>query len=121
MKGNAKSAGKWTMDAWNMQNNSFFDYKCVANISKASQPRGWASGSHAYGRHEMQGVIFKSTRHECSVFVNLWPLLLHIHSRHQFFSPRSLISFTGKVYTSTSERMCESFKRCNKSLSSMIE
>ena len=36
-------------------------------IFKASQPRGWASGSHAYGRHEMQGVIFKCTRHECSV------------------------------------------------------
>ena len=37
-------------------------------IFKASQPRGQASGSHAYGRHEMQGVIIiKCTRHECSV------------------------------------------------------
>ena len=51
---------------------------------KASQPRGRASGSRAYERHEMQGVIFKCTRHECSVFVNLWPHLLRIHSRHQF-------------------------------------
>ena len=38
-----------------------------SNIYKASQPRGRASGSRAYGRHEMQGVIFKSTRRECSV------------------------------------------------------
>ena len=53
---------------------------------KASQPRDRASGSHAYGRHEMQGVIFKCTRHECSVFVNLRPFLLHIRSRHQFSS-----------------------------------
>ena len=36
-------------------------------IFKASQPRGRASGSRAYGRHEMQGVIIKCTRHECSV------------------------------------------------------
>ena len=35
----------------------------------------------------MHGVIFKSTRHECSVFVNLRPLLLRIRSRHQFSSP----------------------------------
>ena len=35
-------------------------------IFKASQPRGRASGSRAYGRHEMQGVII-ITRHECSV------------------------------------------------------
>ena len=34
-------------------------------IFKASQPRGRASGSRAYGRHEMQGVIIKCTRHEC--------------------------------------------------------
>ena len=53
----------------------------------ASQPRGRASGSRAYGRHEMQGVIFKCTRHECSVFVNLRPHLLRICSRHQFSSP----------------------------------
>ena len=46
---------------------------------KASQPRGRASGSRAYERHEMQGVILKCTRHECSVFVNLRP--------HQFSSP----------------------------------
>ena len=57
------------------------------NIYKASQPRGRASGSRAYGRQEMQGVIFKCTRHECSVFVNLRPLLLRIRSRHQFSSP----------------------------------
>ena len=31
----------------------------------------------------MEGVIFKSTRHECSVFVNLRPLLLRIRSRHR--------------------------------------
>ena len=36
-------------------------------IFKASQPRGRASGSRAYGRYEMQGVIIKCTRHECSV------------------------------------------------------
>ena len=35
-------------------------------IFKASQPRGWASGSRAYEKHEMQGVIIKCTRHECS-------------------------------------------------------
>ena len=35
----------------------------------------------------MQGVILKSTRHECSVFVNLRPYLLRIRSRHQFSSP----------------------------------
>ena len=29
-------------------------------IYKASQPRGRASGSRAYGRHEMQGVIYNS-------------------------------------------------------------
>ena len=40
---------------------------CCIYIYKASQPRGQASGSRAYGRHEMQGVIFKCTRHECSV------------------------------------------------------
>ena len=57
------------------------------DIYKASQPRGRASGSRAYGRQEMQGVIFKSTRHECSVFVNLRPLLLRIRSRHQFSLP----------------------------------
>ena len=56
-------------------------------IFKASQPRGQASGSRAYGRHEMQGVIIKCTRHECSVFVNLRPHLLRIRSRHQFSSP----------------------------------
>ncbi len=44
---------------------------------KASQPRGRASGSRAYERHEMQGVIIKFTRHECSV-VNLRPHLLRI-------------------------------------------
>ena len=40
---------------------------------KASQPRGRASGSRAYERHEMQGVILtcKCTRHECSVFDNV--------------------------------------------------
>ena len=38
-------------------------------IYKASQPRGRASGSRAYGRQEMQGVIFKSTRHECSAHI----------------------------------------------------
>ena len=53
-------------------------------IFKASQPRGRASGSCAYERHEMQGVIIKCT---CSVFVNLRPHLLHICSRHQFSSP----------------------------------
>ena len=37
----------------------------VQHIYKASQPRGRASGSRAYGRQEMQGVVFKSTRHEC--------------------------------------------------------
>ena len=58
-----------------------------AHIYKASQPRGRASDSRAYGRQEMQGVIFKCTRHECSVFVNLRPLLLRIHSRHQFSLP----------------------------------
>ena len=56
-------------------------------IFKASQPRGRALGSRAYGRHEMQGVIIKCTRHECSVFVNLRPHLLRIRSRHQFSSP----------------------------------
>ena len=35
----------------------------------------------------MQGVILKSTRHECSVFVNLRPYLFRIRSRHQFSSP----------------------------------
>ena len=55
-----------------------------SDIYKVSQPRGWASGSCAYGRHEMQGV--KCTRHECSVIVNLRPLLLLIRSRHQFSS-----------------------------------
>ena len=58
----------------------------IALIFKASQPRGRASGSHAYGRHEMQGAMLKCTRHECSVFVNLRPHLLCIHSRHQFSS-----------------------------------
>ena len=56
-------------------------------IFKASQPRGRASGSHAYERHEMQGVIIKCTRDECSVFVNLRPHLLRIRSRHQFSLP----------------------------------
>ena len=55
-------------------------------LFKASQPRGRASGSCAYERHEIQGVILKCTRHECSV-VNLRTHLLHIHSRHQFSSP----------------------------------
>ena len=55
-------------------------------ILKASQPRGRASGSRAYERHEMQGVIIKCTRHECSV-VNLRSHLLRIRSRHQFSSP----------------------------------
>ena len=55
-------------------------------IFKASQPRGRASGSHACEGHEMQGVIFKCTRHECSVFVKLKPLLLRIRGRHQFSS-----------------------------------
>ena len=59
---------------------------CI-NLFKASQPRGRASGSHAYGRHEMQGVILKCTRHEFSVFVNLRPHLLRIRNRHQFSSP----------------------------------
>ena len=36
-------------------------------IFKASQSRGRASGSRAYERHEIQGVIIKCTRHECSV------------------------------------------------------
>ena len=54
---------------------------------KASQPRGPASGSRAYERHEMQGVILKCSRHERSVFVNLRPHLLHIRSRHQFSLP----------------------------------
>ena len=58
-----------------------------SDIYKASQPRGRASGSRAYGSHEMQGVMFKCTRHECSVFVNLRPLLLCIRSRHEFSSP----------------------------------
>ena len=31
--------------------------KPVPTIFRASQPRGRASGSRAYGRHEMQGVI----------------------------------------------------------------
>ena len=34
-------------------------------IFKASQPRGRASGSRACERHEMQGVIIKSTELEC--------------------------------------------------------
>ena len=42
-------------------------YMYVHIIFKASQSRGRASGSRAYERHEMQGVIIKSTRHECSV------------------------------------------------------
>ena len=58
-----------------------------AHIFKASQPRGRASGSRAYGRHEMQGVILKYTRHKCSVFVKLRPHLLRIRGRHQFSSP----------------------------------
>ena len=66
-----------------------------AHIYKASQPRGRASGSRAYGRQEMQGVTFKSTRHECSVFVNLRPLLLRIRSRHQFSSPEKTGSHCG--------------------------
>ena len=41
---------------------------CV-HIYKASQPRGRASGSRAYGRQEMQGVIFKSTRHTL-IYIN---------------------------------------------------
>ena len=57
-----------------------------ADIFKASQPWERASGSRAYERHEMQGVTFKYTRHECSVFVNLRPHQLHIRSRHQFSS-----------------------------------
>ena len=61
-------------------------------IFKASQPRGRASGSRAYGRQEMQGVIF---RHECSVFVNLRPHLLRIRSRHQFSSPEKNGSHCG--------------------------
>ena len=65
-----------------------------AHIYKASQPRGRASGSRAYGRQGVQGVIFKSTRHECSVFVNL-PLLLHIRSTHQFSSPEKTSSHCG--------------------------
>ena len=40
---------------------------CAYVFFKASQPRGRASGSHAYERHEMQDVILKRTRHECSV------------------------------------------------------
>ena len=44
----------------------YFSVKCVIqfvghgmlHIYKASQRRGRASGSRAYGRHEMQGVIF---------------------------------------------------------------
>ena len=67
---------------------------CLASIYKASQPRGWASGSRAYGRHEMQGVIFKSTRHECSVVI-LRPLLLRIRSRHQFSLPEKNGSHCG--------------------------
>ena len=51
----------------------------------ASQPRERASGSHAYERHEMQGVILKCTRHECSVFVNLRPHLLHKNSYEQLY------------------------------------
>ena len=58
--------------------------RVIIHVYKASQPRGRASGSRVYGRHEIQGVIFKSTRHECSVFVNLRPHLLRIRSRHQF-------------------------------------
>ena len=42
-------------------------FMIMHRIFKASQPRGRASGSRAYGRHEMQGVIIKCTRHECSV------------------------------------------------------
>ena len=55
-------------------------------VFKDSQPRGRASGSRAYERHEMQGVIIKYTRHECSV-VNLRPHLFRIRCRHQFSSP----------------------------------
>ena len=62
-------------------------YYVGVHIFKASQPRGRASGSRAYGRHEMQGVMPKCTRYECSVFVNLKPHLLRIRSRHQFSSP----------------------------------
>ena len=50
---------------------------CVLYIFfKASQPRGRASGSRAYERHEMQRVILKCTRHECSVFVQRVALLI---------------------------------------------
>ena len=58
------------------QSNSYHTIHPVHIFFKASQPRGWVSGSRAYERHEMQGVILKCTRHECSVFVNLRPLLL---------------------------------------------
>ena len=46
-------------------------YMCMYTlykIFKASQPRGRASGSRVYERHEMQGVIIKCIRHECSVY-----------------------------------------------------
>ena len=52
--------------------------------------RGSGVGSRAYGRHEIQGVILKCTRQECSVFVNLRPHLLRIRSRHQFSSPKKI-------------------------------
>ena len=36
-----------------------YKFTHLTHIYKASQPRGRASGSRAYGRHEIQGVIFK--------------------------------------------------------------
>ena len=62
-----------------------FEYKYI--IFKASQPRGRASGSRAYGRYEMQGVIIINVLGMNALFVNLRPHLLRIRSRHQFSSP----------------------------------
>ena len=69
-------------------------------VYKASQPRGRASGSRAYGRHEMQGVIFKSTRHECSVFVNLWPLV-HAHYKVCYLNDVAVV-----IHTRTVKSVC---------------
>ena len=41
------------MDYFNIKSKTYL----TSNFFKASQPRGRASGSRAYGRHEMQGVI----------------------------------------------------------------
>ena len=66
----------------------------------------------------MQGVIFKCTRHECSVFVNLRPLLLCIRSRHQFFLPEkygihTYINTQGKIQDRRDECVFQSLMRAS--------